>query len=1003
MQPFLYQIAQLFATEYRESLVDTCFVFPNKRCSTFFTAYLKDLLPEASFLPEMTDIDSLVMSMTRSVIMPRIEQLFMLFNCYTRLRREAFPDDENEQSLNFDTFLTWGEMVLNDFNDIDRYLVDTTQIFRNIRYFKEISANFLTEEQIEIVNRYWRDEITFDPDAPMWRHVEHGDKNIDTVRSFFSLWVILDKLYRDFGNRLNELSMTYNGAAYRRAVELIKDINPAEIMPFRKYVFVGFNVLSATEEKLFSAFRDAGIADFYWDYASPAFNSDDNIDNQFHNPASEFVGRYVKQFPTTGVKLPDEGITSFPKIKIIGVPSTIGQVKKASVILDELITDNPGDFTPVKARRTAVVLPDETLCVPLVNSLSPKVTDINITMGYPMKNSPVASLMGNIIKLQSRCRVISGETAYYFEDLIALLSHPVLRSVYPQKCEEIISVINRDSIFNFKRSALIEVFPDLEPFLIVSGENPKALETIAVMLDALKKISEGDGLSHAFVVSYIRSLDTLRKYVNQYGLTLAHDTIFHLLQRLAGGEAVHFAGEPLEGIQIMGLLETRALDFDNLIMLSMNEKIFPRSTTPRSFIPMEMRAAYGLSTTDHQESIFAYYFYRLLTRCNRVYLIYDTRGGNRSAEMSRYLYQLLYAFPDLNPEIEMTGYKMASSAKREIIVNKTDSIMEKLELFRTNGSDRYLSPSSINTFINCPLQFYLKNVGGYGTDDQLVDYVDDSLFGTIVHYVLEKLYISESNKGTSIFDARRLNVMCQTQKLEIEHLVVCAFKETYLKQDSKKFPSGGFHTTDLPGELELLANMIIKYVDRILRTEANWKAVESFDFKYGEKRIMGYVKFTDRLSLNIKGYIDRVDYVKLESDSTPILRFIDYKTGNEPVEISSVADMFDVTKKSRAKGLLQLMIYCNAYASIKNSDKPVMPLIYNFNHMLSNGLDFMNCDKQPIIDYHSINGEFIEQFEKVMLDLFDPAIPFTQAVNRKKACVYCDFKGICDSNEKEFD
>lgn len=1002
MQPFLLQIARLFATEYRDSLVDTCFVFPNKRCSTFFAAYMKDLLPQSAFLPEMTDIDSLVMDLTKSAIMPRIEQLFLLFNCYTKLRREAFPDEENEPSLNFDTFLTWGEMVLNDFNDIDRYLVDTTQLFRNIKYFKEIAANFLTEEQIEIINRYWRDEITFDPDAPMWKHVKHDNENIDTVRNFFSLWVILDKLYSDFGKRLKEVSMTYNGAAYRHAVDILKLNNPADIMPFKKYVFVGFNVLSAAEEKIFSSLRDAGIADFYWDYSSPAF-SKETSDESFRNPASEFVGRYVKQFPTTGAKLPDEGIDSFPEIKIIGVPSTIGQVKKASLILDQLIKDNPDDFTPVKARRTAVVLPDETLCVPLVNSLSPMVTDINITMGYPMKNSPVASLMGNIIKLQNRCRLLSGETAYYFEDLIALLSHPVLRSVYPEKCEEVIGIINRDSIFNFRRSVLIEIFPELEPFLIESGDETTALNSIGNMLESLKEIAKDDNLSRAFVVSYIRSLETLKKYVSAYGLTLAHDTVYHLLQRLAGGEAVHFSGEPLQGVQIMGLLETRALDFDNLIMLSMNEKIFPRTIAPRSFIPMDMRAAYELSTIDHQESIFAYYFYRLITRCRRVYLIYDTRGGNRSAEMSRYLYQLIYAFPGFHPKIEMTGYTLASSAQREITVNKSKAIMDKLELFRTEGSGRYLSASSINTYINCPLKFYLQNVGGFGENDQLIDYVDDSLFGTIIHYVLEKLFVSESKKISPVFDARRINVILETKKAEIEHYVVCAFKEKYLKQNSEKFPSGGFKITELPGELELLAKMIIKYINRILRAEAGWNQVESFDFKDGEKKIMGYVKFTDRISLNIKGFIDRVDTVKLQDEPSSRLRFIDYKTGNEPVEITSVSDMFDVNQDHRAKGLLQLMIYCNVYASRNNTQEPILPLIYNFNKMLSDGLDFMQIDKQPLMDYHTCNKEFLEQFEKVMLELFDPDVPFTQAQNRKKACVYCDFKGICDSNEKEFD
>ncbi|MDE6351708.1 MAG: PD-(D/E)XK nuclease family protein [Muribaculaceae bacterium] len=1001
MEPFLKQIATLFAKKDK-NLIDTCFVFPNKRSIAFFTEYLKELLPENTLMPEMTDIDSLVMSVTKSVVTPRIEQLFILFNCYTKLRKQIFPDTD-ESIISFDSFMTWGEMVLNDFNDVDRYLVDTIQIFRNIKYFKEIAANFLTENQVNIINRYWRDEITFDPDAPMWRHVPHESKDIDTVQNFFSIWVILDKLYHEFNAQLDKQGKTYSGAAYRRAAQILKESFPSDILHFKKYIFVGFNILSKSEIEIFKALQKDGIADFYWDNASPIFG-DALPDNLSSNPATRYIKEYVKQFPTIGEPLPYQTFDKWPEIKIIGVPSNIGQVKKAAQIIDELLPEYKDKFDAIKARKTAVVLPDETLCIPLVNSLSDKVEKINITMGYSVKNSPVSSLMTNIIRLQSRSRFNTGGLSFYFEDVIALLSHPVLKTSYPDKCDNIIKHIKDNSIFNISKTDLIELFPEIEPFLIEPTGNLTSLKPVRRMLEALKELAKEDNLSKAFVVSYLSSLDILEKHIDKYNLVLTHDTVYQLLQRLAGGEAVHFKGEPLEGIQIMGLLETRALDFENLILLSMNEKVFPKTTTIHSFIPADMRIAYEMSTVDHQESIFAYYFYRLLTRCNKVFLIYDTRGGNNSAEMSRYIYQLIYAFPSLKPEIEENAYKLTASAPREIEVRKTPEIMEKLNLFRTDGSEKYLSASSINTYINCPLQFYLKNIGGFAEEEDLVNYIDDSHFGTIIHDVFEKLYLEESNKsGNNRFDAIRINQIKNTKEHLIEHLVVCAFKEHYLKQNPENFQSEGYKTSILPGEVGLLAKIVLKYILKILQSEADWKDAEYFNFKGAEQLIKGHVKFTNKVSLNIKGYIDRVDEIMLpQHHQTPVLRLVDYKTGNEMTKITGIEDMFTLNSNAkRAKGMLQLMIYCNAYAILNKYNKPIIPLIFNFNEMIKNGIDLMSNNKQPISNYQDINDEFIEKFEEVILEMFNPDEPFRQAENKDHACHYCDFKGICDIATKK--
>lgn len=1003
MTPFLKQVAEAYTSKNASELIDYCFVFPNKRCSAFFRNYITEAAPRATLLPYMTDIDNFVMSLTKMVKMTNIKLLFILFEAYQQILKK---NGNEENDVTFDRFITWGEMVLNDFNDIDRYMVDTEQIFKNIKFFREISANFLTEEQVQIINRYWRDPVTYREDARMWCHTPNDDTDESTKKNFFSLWMILNELYHNFRQRLEEGGMCYSGMAYRKAAEILKDTDSTSSLPYKKYIFVGFNALSAAEEEIFKWMRDNSIGFFFWDPTSPLFSTKGN-------PAMNFVGKYLKLFPADpdiDFETDSDEPATPPEVKIIGVPSAFGQVKKGASILSELIKNNPEEFTGSNARKCAVVLPDEDLCVPLVNSLPPNVRPINITMGYPMKNSPVSSLISNIIRLLNRARKIHGTTTYYFEDLQALLSHPFIRTSYPEECDEIVRRITDESIFNFPRQELIDSYPSLsELFISPETKNQnESLNEIGKLLKKLKLLTKDDGISHAFVLNFQKSFESLKKLCSVHDITLTHDTIFHLLNRLAGSETVHFEGEPLEGIQIMGLLETRVLDFENLIILSMNEQVFPRRVQPRSFIPMEMRAAYGLSTTDHQESIYAYYFYRLLTRSKRVFLLYDARTANNSGEMSRYLYQLLYAFPELNVENIVTSYRISTSRQRVIEVDKkygakekSASIMEKIELFRTQGSGCYLSPSSINTYLECPLKFYLQYIGGFlADDDDMKDYVDSGLYGTIVHFVLEKLYTEVAKeRKTSLFTPETLYSMAISRKDLIEQFVTLSFLTHYGKKNEDSLPKSGLRIEQLSGENELLARIVFDFIITTLKREASWKETESFEFMKGEQTIKGFVRFSPELSLNIKGTIDRIDRVNMSSISNePLLRFIDYKTGNEPLETDSIESMFDTSLPRRAKGMLQLMIYCNAYARLYDYNKPIIPLIYRFNSLISSPLTLLKLDGEEITDYRksAINDLFVKNLEKAIKPLFDPDVPFTQASNPEHACKYCSFKNLCD-------
>lgn len=1000
MTPFLKQIAEAYVAGCSDELIDYCFVFPNKRSATFFSNYISQISTGIAFQPAMISIETLVNDITKSVTMSRIEQLFVLFDCYRTIVRK---NTGQEPMLFFDSFLSWGETILNDFNDVDRYLADTTQLFKNIKFFKEIASNFLTDEQIEIINRYWRDPIVYSADARMWKHLDSDSNDTAVIKKFFSLWLILHELYEMFRLELRKRKLSYSGMIYRDAVEHLKKNGLSkETLPYKKYIFIGFNALSAAEEEIFAYFRDNGIGYFYWDYDSPAFSMK-------QNPATTFVGRYVKQFPSDPAVSYDfirHKPESFPTINIIGIPSAFGQTKKAAEILERMINESPEDFTPDNAKRTAVVLPDETLCVPLVNSLPPIVRPINITMGYPIKNTPVAFLIRNIIKLQDRIRYVNGNLSFYFEDIKTLLAHPLLRAAYPTQCENIIRRINDKHIFNFPQHELIASYPELADFFMVFDNNAstESLKLIGKLLQHLKLLTENNGLEHAFILNYIKSLEKVESMCRKYQVDLSHSTIFHLLQRLAGGESVHFAGEPLEGIQIMGMLETRALDFDNLIILSMNERIFPRKIQTKSFIPMELRSAYNLSTIDHQESIFAYYFYRLITRAKKVYLLYDARTGTSSGEMSRYLYQLKYIFSDARINHVTTSYSVNTPERRIISVSKTKTpeIMKRVNRFRDPDSGVYLSASSINRFIECPLAFYLENIAGYKSDDEMKDYIDDGLYGTIMHSVAENIYKDAVKEfGSNVFNPETLNKLIATRRNIIEHEVAAAIKEFYYKIDRQLLPESDLRISDLPGDTEIIAEILCDKTIKMLQRESENPEFGNFRFIEGEKRFEGHVQFTKNLAFNIKGFIDRVDTSISATTGEETLRFIDYKTGFDKLEAKNVEHMFDVNAIERPKAILQLMLYCNAYSKLYNYNDAIIPVIYKLKTLSIEPFDNITIEKNRLTDYRTVNNEFLQCLENALMPLFDPEIPFTQATNPDKACKFCKFIEICDKQQNK--
>lgn len=558
-------------------------------------------------------------------LIDRISLLVTLYKKYIELRKS----DET-----FDNFVFWGDMLLGDFDDVDKYMVDARQLFTNIHDLKEIDEFYLTEEQIEIVKRFWG-------------HLFFPSTESDNKQQFIQLWQILFDLYTGLRDELSSRNKAYEGMIFRDVAEQSKRKEALDL-PYTQVVFIGFNAITEAEKIFMEYLRDIGIGDFYWDYYAPTLQDS-------YNKAAFFLNDNKRRFPSK-IEI-DEHIEQTPQIELISIPSAVGQAKQATDILQSLIDNN--HLSPEKAINTAIVLPDEELLLPMLYSIPPEISTVNITMGYTLQHTTVAALMELIYQMQRHVRFSKGEPRFYHLDVKQLLGHRFIASRIGEKAYQITNFINENnrtfvSPKELGNHRLIKLL-----FLIPRTTD----EAAAYLIELLEYLQQGGNRSDSsedgdeetpvgfsaieleFMYHYYITVKRLRDVIAEQDIKMTVETFFRLLGKMAASISIPFQGEPLSGLQIMGVLETRALDFDNLIILSMNEGVFPVKKVAATFIPYNLRKGFGMATTEHQDSIYAYYFYRMISRAKRVFLLYDSRtDGLKSGEVSRYIYQLKYHY-----------------------------------------------------------------------------------------------------------------------------------------------------------------------------------------------------------------------------------------------------------------------------------------------------------------------------------------------------------------------
>ena len=1007
MLPFLQQVAQHYLEA--ERLEDYCFVFPNRRSGQFFTHYLQRELAahdtSPHLLPLVTTINDLLTELTHAAVASDIEMVFALYDAYCEVM--------GEKAQSFDKFIYWAQLIISDFNDIDRSMADAREIYTNLDNLNSLSSNYLSPEVQEAVEKVFGHGLFtafFDTsaDADLWRkrgNTAAGDSVVK--REFFSLWNALHAIYFEYHRALESKEVVSPGRLLRMAAE-------GEIGKMRhvRLVFVGFGVLSVAEAKLFDRFNKTGKADFWWDNAGVQ----QQLEQAPHDPGALLIDGYCKRFGAKPLQ-PLDG--KDPDVKVVSVASNVGQAKQAFDLI-KAMHDNENDVDDIE---TAIVLPDENLLVPLLHSVHGSGA-LNVTLGYPLRASGIVSLMHIVARMHHQASKERGQWTYYREDVYDILSHPLIKTYFTGDALSIMAQLSLTNRFRIPAAEFEGLpFHDLFVPAMDSDENvgdqasrERFLDHLLAFCNLLMEkmsppIDENEEdltsrggsvelpLQQAFLEMYINVLNQLKYSLGLCRQRLESTTVFFLIDRLTASAIVPFTGEPLKGLQIMGLLETRSLDFRHVLILSMNERVFPRRRGITSFIPNYIRRAHGMSTIEQQEAIVAYNFYRLLNRAEKVTLVYDSSAQKLgSAEPSRFIAQLEKVYGKQLRHIEMVpDVKTSSPIAIEVPNAGYDDLRQRYLMHRPRAAEWFLSASAINKYMNCPLSFYLHYIQGLNDESDVSDFMDYGTFGTIVHDTLKDCYDCQQSRARGgLIDRQYIEWF---KKIRMDDVVTRNIKKTYLHVSEKDLD-----TDDQPlrGEAFMLVDTIKSYVSFVLDYDlALIDGKGPFTVLECERRHELPSMEIGGATMNFTFTPDRIDRL---SDGT--VRIVDYKTGSDGTTFTSLDDLFDRKKnrvygeKGRRKAILQLFLYCYAYLLENKDVDGVAPVIYKIASMKDSGVKKKASSSQsaPFEQFifrreDDLTAEFVSRMGETINDLYGKE--FGQAEEGTPPCAHCRFIDFC--------
>lgn len=996
---FLDSVAQYFSNPgfNQPKLSDITFVLPNKRSAMFLKKAVRNCAEGVMMMPRFMTFRTFIASIAPYPEANDRELLFTLYDAYRNVMRLRYG---REKISEFDAFIFWADMMISDFDDVDKALADPSQIFRNLRELKDMQADFLSPEQKEVIRKVWGESrLTTNIDG-FWRHIGDNQAPGEMEKKFIYLWAILSDIYTEYHRLLNEAGKSSNGAHYRHAASHIDDIEKLDPDGTAHFVFVGFNDLSNAETIIFDKLKRLGVASFIWDTAPLTLASSDKI---LPHPLAR-LRSLIRNFPMPkDYECPTA--EELPTVHVSSIPSKITQAKSLPSILRELIRNNA--LKPEDAINTAIILPDQGLLLPSLLSIPSEISKLNISMGLSFKSTTFADLIHAIISMQLRARKIGGRPHFFYEDISAVLSHPHIRKIDGEAADRVMRHIADNKLFNILSDTIIgkDMAPDFSPiFTVVKDLNN--VDQVAAYLhnllswlnDRLMRAAEESGTPvqpefELKALDYFRTqLNELAQLVRTHNVEMADHTFLHLFEKVFSARVLTLTGAPLQGLQLLGVLETRALDFDNVIILSMNEGVFPRKQYTRTMIPNNVRNGFALPDFDSLEWTYAYCFYRLIARAKNVHLLYDSASdGAEKNERSRYITQLQYLFPKLNIVFSELDISAKTTETAGFNTANIPQAKARLEGFKPGGRLR-LSASALKAYRDCPFRFYLEYVCRMRTNDELVNYITAAEYGTITHNVIQALFDALDDKRIT---RQTYDNWLNPDNTQIDREVVRQLKAVHyrhLKDDS-------LSADQLDSEGRITAEIISKMVRNNLRAERNTYGNSEFTFVENEYKVNGVWKLSNGTEFNFYMSIDRVDRLP---DGT--LRFIDYKTGSDKIEATNLSKLFEMdSNKHDDKGILQLLVYSEAYQAMVKEGQPIMPSLHPLPTLGSaDTIEPLLIEKEHITNYLDIRDKVRPLIENFIQQIFEESVPFTQSQDKdNKNCKYCKFLSLCGRTVKE--
>ena len=961
MQTFLEQVAANILEKHPRDLLQVCVVTPNRRAVLFLTKYFSSLINQASWAPEVMSMEDFVSSTTNVTISEPVTLLLDLYKVVQKM--------DGNQAEPLEEFLKWAPLLIKDFNDIDAHVPEPQKLFDNVMDLKNIEA--------------------WNPD---------GSPPTAFQKRYLAFFEKIQKYHAAFKEHLWKRKSAYQGLAYRWAAQAIQKEDAT--FPWNKIYWAGFNALNQAEEVIIQTLIKKGLAQSFWD-------SDKYYTSNKNHEAGMFLRKYKQEWIEGPLHFEGDHFSTLPKkIHVYGVAKNVNQAKLAGNILTTFSAES------LKNHQSAVVLANEELLLPMMNSIPKNIDTVNITMGYPLRKTSLYSFFESIFQmhlttLRMKTARENLKSVFYYKDLIRFLNHPVTAVLWGDQSshtavnvlikkitlsnraflsyQALASMTDDKELFEKKIGFLFEGFA-LHPHNSLAAFHKLLLELdVAFRQKAINQnvaieqsnwITDFESLYSMGII--FRKLDTLLKdhnEINDFRL------IFMLFQAMAREARLSLSGEPLIGLQIMGMLETRNLDFKNIIILSANEDILPASKGTNSLIPFDVKTQFGIPVYKEKDAIYAYHFYRLLQRADNIHIIYNTQARDLgSSEKSRFITQLQLEMPAWNPNIKITERIIAlppamDNFEHEIKISKSDAIMQKLEQINIKG----FSPSALNHYIKCSLFFYFRHIANIRENETLEETMEARTMGNVLHETLQQLYQEQNLEG---------------KVLKTEHIdIMLSRLETIMREKFESIFEGGDISS---GKNLLLSKVANRYLKNFLNhekmsLEEHKRNNEYLTYLRAEEQLKATLPLIDKgqkRTLNFRGFADRIDQL----DGTT--RIIDYKSGRVAKEELKFKEWNQVTEDVGLGKSFQLLMYAMLYKQTHPSAADIVPGIFSLRN-ISSGLQCLDSPEGN----KTVSNDAIQAFEnelmKLMKEIYNHDLPFMRTSNEDN-CKGCDFRIVCN-------